>query len=163
MELGYQSEERGRDFTIFFDHKVDDALMRQSFRDADAQSYLIWDTDRRDGMAIAWLQTKVAVDREFVLKMWFPWATWAGTTCCHNEFDAWFRDIHHDRWAFEGRYRRRLVNRSAMPAAKEAVLEIIEEIKALHEDEAQAADTEDDEEPGVLVRTTNIIFPLAGV
>lgn len=158
----YESAKRGRDFTLFFDHQVEEKTMRESYRAADAQRYLIWDTERRDGFTIAWLQTSVAVDREFVLQIWFPTATWVGTTCSHNEFDAWFRDLHHDRWCFEGHYKRRLNNRQTMQAGKAAVLEIIACITELHEDEAMEAETEDDEAPGELVRTVNLTFPVAG-
>jgi len=161
----YSSRTYGHDFTVYFTEQVTNQSMRASFRDGAWMQFLIWTTERVDGVTICWVQTKIPVTRLEMETEYFPDATWIGTTDQKQEYDSWFKNLEgRDRYKFEGSFDNKAQHTDGMLAGRDAVLEILECVKAMrdwNEEEDGVTDTEEDG-VGSLMRTQPRTYPAGG-
>jgi len=143
----YTNMSWGKDWTIFFDHQVEERAMRVVFEERELD-FLVWTIDRQDGSTIAWAQSANAMCR-FFMEGHFPEAAWVGSTTGHEEFQEWFGVRRGDRFKYMGGYKQRFSTQEV--PGKAVVDEICEASAALAMEEEELR--EDPTEIGHLVRT----------
>ncbi len=151
----YRNETWGTDWSIYFDHQVTEKEMEQTF-ELRHVGFLVWSRCRKDGITIAWCQTRQPLCK-FVIEEWFQHAAWIGSTTGNEEYDAWFGGLNRDCFLFIGSFSPRYD--TGMTAGRHVIGEICAATAALSMEMEDNKDNDDDPtDIGHLKRTYNKYF-----
>jgi len=150
----YKNLQRGKNWSIYFDHQMGRTEMHEIFDDRDLD-FLVWSRCRKDGITVAWCQTKRPVWR-WIVEGWFPGNGWIGSTTAHEEYQAWFK-LHTDCFHYAGEYKGEASTQKV--PGRRVISEICEAAAAMSMcDETDPANDDDPTDVESLQRTYGTYF-----